>query len=102
MPKILCPKCGTLLEVSIRLGAEIPSGKSAEGRFGLSAREAKCVDLAVYGCTNADIAVQMGIKEQVVKNYMRSAYDKIGCNNRADMVRVILLGRDRTSEAVSE
>lgn len=96
---MICPCCGALLDVKLTL-ERAPTGTkafraSARGRFGLRKREAEAVDLAIDGLTNEEISKEMGFKSlQVVKNYLREAYDKIGCVNRADMVRIVLLGRE--------
>lgn len=42
--------------------------------------------------TNAEIAAAMGLKEQVVKNYLVKLYDKVGCSSRTEFVAMVLLG----------
>jgi DNA-binding CsgD family transcriptional regulator len=43
------------------------------------------VALIVQGCKNKDIANQLHTKEQVVKNYLRSIYDKTGVSDRLEL-----------------
>jgi DNA-binding NarL/FixJ family response regulator len=43
------------------------------------------VALIVQGCKNKDIAIQLGTKEQVIKNYLRSIYDKTGVSDRLEL-----------------
>ena len=42
------------------------------------------VALIVQGCKNKDIATQLSTKEQVIKNYLRSIYDKTGVSDRLE------------------
>ena len=44
----------------------------------LTPKELQIVALVTEGAKNKDIATQLGTKEQVVKNYLRSIYDKTG------------------------
>ena len=37
------------------------------------------------GSKNKEIALQLGTKEQVVKNYLRSIYDKTGVSDRLEL-----------------
>lgn len=43
------------------------------------------VSLIVLGCKNKQIALQLGTKEQVIKNYLRSIYDKTGVSDRLEL-----------------
>ena len=51
----------------------------------LTPREMQVVGLIVQGCRNKDIANQLGTKEQVVKNYLRSVYGKVGVSDRLEL-----------------
>ena len=51
----------------------------------LSPREMKVVALLVQGCKNKEIALRLGTKEQVVKNYLRSIYSKTGVSDRLEL-----------------
>ena len=51
----------------------------------LTPKEMQIVALIVQGCKNKDIANQLGTKEQVIKNYLRSIYDKIGVSDRLEL-----------------
>lgn len=55
----------------------------AESR--LSSRERKLVFLVSLGLRNRDIAPRMGTTENVVKNYLRIIYDKLGVWNRMEL-----------------
>jgi DNA-binding NarL/FixJ family response regulator len=51
----------------------------------LTPKEMQIVALIVQGCKNKEIAVQLGTKEQVIKNYLRSIYDKTGVSDRLEL-----------------
>ena len=51
----------------------------------LSARELQIIGFVVQGCKNRQIAGEIGTTEQVVKNYLRSIYDKTGSSDRLEL-----------------
>ena len=51
----------------------------------LSTRELQIVGLVVQGCKNRKIAEEIGTSEQVVKNYLRTVYDKTGASDRLEL-----------------
>jgi DNA-binding NarL/FixJ family response regulator len=51
----------------------------------LTPKELQIVALISEGCKNKEIAAQLGTKEQVVKNYLRSIYDKTGVSDRLEL-----------------
>ena len=51
----------------------------------LSVRELQIIGLVVQGCKNRKIAEEIGTSEQVVKNYLRSIYDKTGLSDRLEL-----------------
>jgi DNA-binding NarL/FixJ family response regulator len=57
----------------------------ARVRDRLTAKELKIVALIVQGYKNKEIAVQLGTTEQVIKNYLRNVYDKIGVSDRLEL-----------------
>lgn len=54
-------------------------------RDSLTARELQIVGYIVQGWKNRQIAEEIGTKEQVVKNYLRSIYDKTGASDRLEL-----------------
>jgi DNA-binding NarL/FixJ family response regulator len=62
-----------------------PDAVGARVRDRLTPKEMQIVALIVQGCKNKDIASQLGTKEQVIKNYLRSIYDKIGVSDRLEL-----------------
>ena len=57
----------------------------ARVRDRLTPKEMQIVALIVQGCKNKEIASQLNTKEQVIKNYLRSIYDKIGVSDRLEL-----------------
>jgi DNA-binding NarL/FixJ family response regulator len=57
----------------------------ARVRDRLTPKEMQIVALIVQGCKNKDIAQLLGTKEQVIKNYLRSIYDKSGVSDRLEL-----------------
>ena len=51
----------------------------------LTPKELQIVALVAEGAKNRDIAQQLNTKEQVVKNYLRSIYDKMGVSDRLEL-----------------
>ena len=51
----------------------------------LTPKELQIVALIAQGCKNKHIAAQLGTKEQVIKNYLRSIYDKTGVSDRLEL-----------------
>lgn len=57
----------------------------ARVRDRLTPREIQIIALIVQGCKNKEIALQLGTKEQVIKNYLRGIYDKTGVSDRLEL-----------------
>ena len=57
----------------------------ARVRDRLTAKELKIVSLIVQGYKNKEIATRLGTTEQVIKNYLRNVYDKIGVSDRLEL-----------------
>ena len=52
----------------------------------LSARQREVMELVITGLSNKEISTQMGITEQVVKNYLKVIYEKMGVESRVRLV----------------
>ena len=52
---------------------------------GLTPREREIVSLVVTGASNKDIAWQLGLNEQTVKNHLRKIFDKLQVVNRVEL-----------------
>lgn len=51
----------------------------------LTPKEMQIVALVGEGCKNKEIASRLGTKEQVIKNYLRTIYDKTGVSDRLEL-----------------
>ena len=65
------------VEESDQVGARV--------RDRLTPKELKIVSLVVQGYKNKEIASRLGTTEQVIKNYLRNVYDKIGVGDRLEL-----------------
>jgi DNA-binding NarL/FixJ family response regulator len=59
-------------------------GETANRR-GPKEREQLIIQRVAEGCKNREIAVSLGTTEHMVKNYLRSIYDKLGLWNRVEL-----------------
>jgi DNA-binding NarL/FixJ family response regulator len=48
-------------------------------------REQRVIELVAQGLKNKEVACEIGTTEHVVKNYLRSIYDKLGLWNRVEL-----------------
>lgn len=51
----------------------------------LSPRERQVAEATLEGMTNPEIAARLGTSEQMIKNYLRSVYDKCGVWSRIEL-----------------
>lgn len=65
--------------------AQLHDAVGARVRDRLTPKEMQIVSLIVQGSKNKDIAARLGTKEQVIKNYLRSIYDKTGVSDRLEL-----------------
>ena len=54
----------------------------------LTVREREIVALVMTGASNKDIAWQLGVNEQTVKNHLRKVFDKLEVTNRVELALV--------------
>jgi len=50
-----------------------------------SEREQRVIHLVAQGLKNREVAKEVGTTENVVKNYLRVIYDKLGLYNRVEL-----------------
>jgi len=55
----------------------------------LTAKEVQVAGLVFEGRTNREIAESIGTTEQVVKNYLRSTFDKLGVWSRLELAMYV-------------
>jgi len=60
-------------------------GGSGKQQLRLSEKEMMIIGGVTQGLKNKDIALQVGTTEQVVKNYLRKIYDKLGVSDRLEL-----------------
>jgi DNA-binding NarL/FixJ family response regulator len=58
---------------------------SPRNRVKLSPKELQIITGVTQGLRNKDIAQEVGTTEQVVKNYLRKVYDKLGVSDRLEL-----------------
>jgi DNA-binding CsgD family transcriptional regulator len=69
---------------SPRLRAQSPSSTRPVAPV-LTQREREALVAAAQGATNREIAIQLGIKTESVKNYLRAGFKKLGIHRRAQI-----------------
>jgi len=62
-----------------------PDALGEKARNRLTRKELEIVTLLVQGYKNKDIADELGNTEQVIKNYMRTIFDKTGVTDRLEL-----------------
>lgn len=73
------------LQRALVKGMPFPDHAGAKAARRLTPKELQIVALISEGCKNREIATQLGTKEQVVKNYLRSIYSKTGVSDRLEL-----------------
>jgi len=48
-------------------------------------REQRVIELVAQGLKNREVADEIGTTEHVIKNYLRTIYDKLGLWNRVEL-----------------
>jgi len=60
-------------------------GRQRYGERKPSEREQRVIELVAQGLKNSEVAQAIGTTEHVVKNYLRTIYDKLGLWNRVEL-----------------
>ncbi|MFZ0285656.1 MAG: response regulator transcription factor [Terriglobales bacterium] len=68
-------------------------GGSPKTKVQLTPKESLIVSCVTQGMKNKEIAVRVGTTEQVVKNYLRKVYDKLGVADRLELALFCLNNR---------
>lgn len=55
------------------------------GRTYPNEREQRVIELVAQGLKNKEVANEIGTTEHVIKNYLRTIYDKLGLWNRVEL-----------------
>ena len=64
--------------------AKMPANESY-GSIVSSKRQQQVIQLVAKGLKNREVAEAIGVKEHIVKNYLRVVYDKLGLWNRVEL-----------------
>src|SRR5207237_7965553 len=65
----------------------------ARSKVQLTPKESLIVSCVTQGMKNKEIAIRVGTTEQVVKNYLRKVYDKLGVADRLELALYCLNNR---------
>ncbi len=79
-----------VLEVFRTQGVRPPSSRP---KVQLTPKESLIVSCVTQGMKNKEIALRVGTTEQVVKNYLRKVYDKLGVADRLELALFCLNNR---------
>ena len=66
------------------------AGCADQPRAHLSPKELAIITCITQGMRNKEIAYQLGTTEQVIKNYLRKVYDKLGVSDRLELALYFL------------
>ncbi|MFD2763007.1 response regulator transcription factor [Micromonospora eburnea] len=72
--------------VADRLAGAVAGPDRPAPAVALSPREIDVLACVALGCTNADVAAQLGLRPETVKSYLRSAMRKLGAHTRLEVV----------------
>ena len=59
--------------------------RDGKGRTYPNDREQRVIELVAQGLKNKEVADEIGTTEHVIKNYLRTIYDKLGLWNRVEL-----------------
>ncbi len=92
----ICPP--TLSSALFRFASQQPEAEPTlwGAELGLSRREQQLVHLLRQGLTNKEIAAQLHLSEQTVKNHVHNIMRKVGANDRLSAVRRCEMERSRS------
>ena len=65
--------------------SQAEQGATPKQQLRLSEKEMLIIGGVTQGLKNKDIALEVGTTEQVVKNYLRKIYDKLGVSDRLEL-----------------
>jgi len=87
--RAICPPelCQALFDYVAHQRASLPSFFIKQ-QFGLTRREQQLVEMISRGFTNKEIAVDLGLSEQTVKNHIHRVLRKFGVRDRLAAVEV--------------
>ena len=79
--------------VTARVMQIVKSGGGAgDALAALSPQEKRVLALIAEGCTNKEVAVQLGLSEKTVKNYLSTVFEKLHVSRRAEAAVIFAQG----------
>jgi DNA-binding NarL/FixJ family response regulator len=60
-------------------------------QLGLTCREQQLVEMVGHGFTNKEIALELGLSEQTIKNHIHRMLHKVGVSDRLQTVEICRL-----------
>lgn len=86
----VCPPrlCRTLFR-SLANKEPSPSRAAPNGDFGLTRRQRELVPMIARGLSNKEIASQLNLSEQTVKNHIHRMLQKVGAERRIDVAEIV-------------
>jgi DNA-binding CsgD family transcriptional regulator len=86
----LAQQCGAV-DLAQQAAAELAAAggrrRLSRNTSGLTAQEARAVDLAITGATVREIASEMHLSPRTVESHLAHAYDKLGVNSKQELRR---------------
>ena len=74
----------------------MPVEEQTDRRRALTSREMQIARAVAEGRGNREIAAQLGITEQTVKNHLTSIFEKMGVASRLQLALLIIRGPDQS------
>ena len=86
----VCPPrlCLSLFKYVAGTRPTLPSVR-VKGQLGLTRRQQQLVPLLAQGLTNKDIALQLNLSEQTIKNHVHRMLQKLGVEDRLSAVEIV-------------
>lgn len=70
-------------------------GGSRDGLASLSPQERRVLALIAEGCTNKEVAANLGLSEKTVKNYLSTVFEKLHVSRRAEAAVIYAQEKNR-------
>src|SRR5712692_9443300 len=88
----VCPPrlCRSLFRYMVKEATSLPDIR-IKVRLGLTRRQQQLVPLIAQGLTNKEIASQLNLSEQTVKNHVHRMLQRVGADDRLTVVRMVRL-----------
>lgn len=77
-------------ELAFQILKEFPISVASEDQIPLTTREREILNWVAAGMTNKEIATQLGISDQTVKNHLKNILQKLHLENRVQLTRYAL------------